>query len=300
MKIPDSLLPDVTSKLSSEELESMQIHYCHLALQTEPSRREPLIKLAQIYTRRGNWVAANYYATAALELPWYPFYGANVQFYTTEPHEILFTAKSWLGRMDEARVHLLKCLEYQRENPTYLAATGYYFGYQSPNIPGWFSFKEQLFLYESGKKMESFVECGSWKGKSTHALLSSGCPKVWAIDHWKGSAAEPEAHAEAASGIVFEEFKKNVGHFSNLTIINADINDAVHQFEDRSVDAVFIDAGHTYEEVLNDIRKWKPKAKIMICGHDYVSGWPGVMQAVNEELGGPDEIHDTVWVKYLV
>lgn len=276
-----------------------QIAWCHKAISVEPNRREGLLKLAQIYQRRNEPTPANFYATAALELPWYPFYGANVAFYTNEPHEILYWAKSWLGDMDGARKHLLKCFEYQRESPIYLAATGYFFGYQSPNIAGWFSYPEQLFLYQTGKLMESAIELGSWKGKSTHALLSSGCPHVYAIDHWKGSEFEPEAHAEAKSGSVFEEFKKNVGHFENLTIINKDINEAVLATTDRAVDMVFIDAGHTYEEVKNDIKKWKGKARILLCGHDYCAGWPGVIQAVDEELGGPDEIHDTVWVKWI-
>ncbi len=276
-----------------------QLYWCHRAIDTEPNRREGLLKLAQIYQRRNQPIPANFYATAALELPWYPFYGANIRFYTNEPHEILYWAKSWLGDMEGARKHLLKCLDFQRESPLYLAATGYFFGYQSPDIKGWFSYPEQLFLYQTGKMMDSFIELGSWKGKSTHALCSSGCPKVIAIDHWKGSEFEPEAHAEAKSGSVFEDFKKNVSHFENLTIVNADINDAVKNFEDKSVDAIFIDAGHTYEEVKNDIRKWKNKARILLCGHDYVSGWPGVKQAVDEELGGPDEIHDSIWVKWL-
>ncbi len=292
-------MADSEPDMKQERLDA-QLAWCHRALDTEPNRREPLLKLAQIYQRRNEPTPATFYATAALELPWYPFYGANVAFYTNEPHEILFWSLSHLGRMDEARKHLLKCLEYQRENPTYLAATGFFFGYQSPNIAGWFSYPEQLFLYTQGKLMDSFVELGSWKGKSTHALCSSGCPNVIAIDHWKGSKFEPEAHAEAGSGSVFEEFKKNVGHFTNLKPMNADINDVVDSFPEGSVDAVFIDAGHTYEEVKNDIKKWKGKARILLCGHDYCGGWPGVIQAVDEELGGPDEVHDTVWVKWLV
>jgi hypothetical protein len=178
--------------------------------------------------------------------------------------------------------------------------TKYYFEYPANNVAGWFSFREQQFLYNTGKKMQSFLEAGSWKGKSTHALCSSGCPQVIAVDHWEGSKFEPQAHAEAKSGSVFEEFKKNVGHFKNLTIIKNDINLVVDMIPDKSIDAIFLDAGHSYEEVLNDIRKWKPKAKLMICGHDYTVGWAGVRQAVDELLGGPDEVFDSVWVKYLV
>ena len=276
-----------------------QIEWFHRALQTEPNRREPLIKLAQTYMRRNEPIPANFYATAALELPWYPFYGANMSFYTNEPHEILYWAKGWMGDIKGARKHLMKCLEYQRENPIYLRDTQFYFDYPANNVAGWMSFEEQTFLHDTAKRMESVIELGSWKGKSTHALCSSKCPSVTAIDHWKGSKDEPEAHAEAASGTVFEEFKHNLKGFSNLKIINADINDAVNDIPDNSVDMIFIDAGHTYEEVKNDIRKWKGKAKILLCGHDYVAGWPGVKQAVDEELSGPDEIHGTIWVKWL-
>lgn len=276
-----------------------QIEWCHKAITVEPNRREPLLKLAQIYQRRNQPVPANFYATAALELPWYPFYGANVGFYTNEPHEILFWAKSWLGRMDEAREHLFKCLDYQRDNPLYLAATGYYFGYQFPPIKGWMSARELMFLHNSAKGMESVIELGSWKGRSTHAICASKCPKVTAIDTWMGSKAEPSAHAQAKDGSVFEEFKKNLEGFSNLTIVQKDINEAVLDVPDRSVDMIFIDAGHTYEEVREDIRKWKGKAKILLCGHDYVSGWPGVKQAVDEELGGPDEVVDSIWIKWI-
>ena len=282
-----------------QKLLEEQLYWCHRAIDTEPNRREGLLKLAQIYQRRNEPTPACFYATASLELPWYPFYGADRRFYTNEPHEILFWAKSWLNRMPEAREHLYKCLDFQRDNPLYIAATGYYFGYQFPGIAGWMSARELMFLHDNAKNMESVIELGSWKGKSTHAILSSNCPKVVAVDTWKGSAFEPEAHAEAASGSVKAEFIKNVGHFKNLTMIEGDVNEVVNDIADKSFDMVFIDAGHTYEEVRNDIRKWKGKAKILLCGHDYVAGWPGVIQAVDEELGGPDGVADTIWYKWV-
>lgn len=294
------VMEELSSDMSPEEMEERQLYWAHRALDIEPTRREPLMKLSQIYARKGAWTPANFYATAALELPWHGFYGSNIAFYTNEPHEILFQAKGWLGDIEGAKKHLLKCLDYQRENPWYLFNTRFYFDYADPQLPGWMTYKELLFLFETARQMESVIELGSWKGKSTHAICSSGCPSVTAIDHWKGSEFEPEAHAEAKSGSVFETFKNNTKDFKNLTIKQADINEAVKDIPDKSVDMVFLDAGHTYEEVRNDIRKWKNKAKIVLCGHDYVSGWPGVMQAVNEELGGYDELYDTIWVKWLV
>lgn len=269
------------------------------AFSIDPNRREALIKLARVYRNNQQWTPAIAYATAALEIPKTDYYANDQAMYTQEPHEILYFCHGWNGNIVKAREHILKALEYQRWNPAYLRDTRYYFEYPANYIQGWLSYAEQLFLFNMAKEMESVIELGSWKGKSTHALCSSGCPKIIAIDTWKGSAAEPEAHAEAKDDSVFEEFKKNVGHFKNLTIIQKDINTAVLDIPDKSVDVVWIDAGHTYDEVKNDIRKWKSKAKILICGHDYCPEWPGVIQSVDEELGEV-EVCDTIWFKYLI
>jgi hypothetical protein len=64
-------------------------------------------------------------------------------------------------------------------------------------------------------------------------------------------------------------------------------------------DMVFIDAGHTYEEVKSDIEVWQPVANKVICGHDYCDAWPGVVKAVDEAFGKPDKVVGTIWVKYI-
>ena len=58
-------------------------------------------------------------------------------------------------------------------------------------------------------------------------------------------------------------------------------------YADASLDFVFIDAGHTYENASADIRAWLPKVKPggHIAGHDYGSA-PGVNRAVNELVSG--------------
>jgi predicted O-methyltransferase YrrM len=63
--------------------------------------------------------------------------------------------------------------------------------------------------------------------------------------------------------------------------------EAAKQFENKSVDFVFIDAAHEYEDVQNDIEAWLPKIKTggIIAGHDYIPTYPGVMRAVNEKFG---------------
>lgn len=47
--------------------------------------------------------------------------------------------------------------------------------------------------------------------------------------------------------------------------------DAVKDFEDNSLDFVYIDANHSFKYVVNDIAEWEKKVKIggIVAGHDY-------------------------------
>lgn len=61
---------------------------------------------------------------------------------------------------------------------------------------------------------------------------------------------------------------------------------------DESLDLVFIDGDHAYESVKSDIDAWWPKVKKggVMLGHDYCKKLPGVIRAVEERFGKPDEI----------
>jgi predicted O-methyltransferase YrrM len=142
--------------------------------------------------------------------------------------------------------------------------------------------------------MDSIVEIGSWKGRSTHALLS-GCPgTVWSVDHFKGSAGEESALIESREHNIWEQFVKNVGNFKNLLPLKMSSLDAIHQFADKSVDMVFIDGDHSYEEVTKDIKAWFPKCRKIICGHDYMK--KNVRKAAKEILGTVDS-SGNIWFK---
>lgn len=167
-------------------------------------------------------------------------------------------------------------------------------------IRGWIKDADLLWLFNTAKEMESVVEIGSWMGRSTHALLSGCKGTVYAVDHFLGSIAERSgAHAEAGNRDIFEDFMENVGSFKNLKVLKMYSAEAVKQFDDNSVDMVFIDAGHTYEEVFTDIKQWLPKVKKIICGHDIKYGQ--VERAVREMFGNEFEINkENIWIKRLV
>jgi Methyltransferase domain len=75
--------------------------------------------------------------------------------------------------------------------------------------------------------------------------------------------------------------------------------EAAKAVPDYSLDFVFIDADHSYEACLADIKAWTPKVKRggMISGHDYSeTKWPGVVRAV-QETGPFHASPDHVWVR---
>jgi len=276
------------------DMPDLQAEWYSKSFHFNSERREALLKLAAFYKHNNNFKATAAYATAAMEIPYVSYYANNMSYYTNYPHELLYWAYGWMGNIAKAQEHITEALRFQPHNPNYLRDTKFYFEYPDNGIDGWMMFEECQALYNIGKKYTDICEVGSWKGRSTHAFLTGCKGSVTAVDTWMGSKDPLDQTYELAKkSDIFEEFKKNVGHFKNLVIKQGKSVEVAKTILDRSFDIVFIDAGHTYEEVKEDIKAWKNKARIALCGHDY--NWPGVSSAVNDILGKPDEIAGTIW-----
>lgn len=149
------------------------------------------------------------------------------------------------------------------------------------------------------------VEIGSWQGLSTSAIAELVCPlegHLYCVDHWLGSLAEPNELKAAREKDMFQIFKSNMtslGYWERVHPLVMSSMDAVRIFRDETADMVFIDANHSYEEVLNDITGWLPKVKRggIICGHDYDKGHSGVMRAVVELLKDFQVMPSCIWYK---
>jgi precorrin-6B methylase 2 len=164
-------------------------------------------------------------------------------------------------------------------------------------IEGWMSQDELECLSLWASQMQSIVEIGSWKGRSTYALCMGTAGRVTAVDHFHGSPDEPE-HAEKlklCGGSTLAEFEKNTARCSNLSVLVQDSLGAAKEVPDA--DMVFLDGRHSYEEFLADLKAWLPKARKLICGHDIQS--PGVARAVREVLGDVECAQGSVWFKAL-
>jgi len=167
------------------------------------------------------------------------------------------------------------------------------------NIHGWFTFPN---LYSSIANHypdgSHFVEIGVWKGKSAAYMAvelinnNKSNTKFDCIDTWEGS----EEHITPNSGFFEPNLVENENwlyeHFlDNIDPVKSIINpirkpslEAVKLYDNESLDFIFIDAAHDYENVLKDIKAWYPKTKLktgVIAGHDYSWG-PEVKKAVND------------------
>ncbi len=276
------------------------LNYAH-AYHVDSERNTAFIKLAQFYLHNHNYRAAIAYAKGALDYKYSGFYADDPANYKQRPHEILYRALGFCGRVEEAKYHLDKCLEFAPYDQQYLFDTRYYNEFGAPMIDGWMRWPETQFLYYESKKHNVIVEVGSWKGRSTTCICSGNKDaKVFAVDTWAGSSDERDlTNSLAKKEDIYQTFLNNTKQFSNLTPIRKSSVEAAKDFEDGSVDWIFVDAGHTYLEVKEDVLTWLPKLKIggIMSGHDFEpSVWMEVCRAVNEIFHDRKiNVVDSIW-----
>lgn len=176
-------------------------------------------------------------------------------------------------------------------------------------IEGWFKFRQaytEAVAQAQGPAV--FVEVGSWKGKSACfmgvEIANSGKPiTFYCVDHWKGSD-EPEHRADADRKRLFTVFKDNIAPLIKAHVkikpIRSDSAQAAHLFEDGSVDFVWIDAGHDYDSVLDDIEAWWPKLRPggTMGGDDLPM--EGVNRAVSELFPDAERVSEDGWMWWRV
>lgn len=104
-----------------------QIYWYNKAFYMDPNRREALIKIAIFYSQNQNYKVCAAYTKAALEIPWTDYYANDVTHYEDYPHWLLYSSYGWMGKIEEARLHINKALEYQPLNPIYLRDLRYYY-----------------------------------------------------------------------------------------------------------------------------------------------------------------------------
>lgn len=85
------------------------------------ARREPLMRLAEYYFRKGMYQHVLVYAEAALTVTQLPFYSNHQPYYENVPHELLYIAYWWLGDKGKSKEHWMKALKMKPSHPRYLS-----------------------------------------------------------------------------------------------------------------------------------------------------------------------------------
>lgn len=166
---------------------------------------------------------------------------------------------------------------------------------------GLYELIEYINQYTPTKEL-TLVEIGSYAGESTK-IFCENFGKVISIDPYieDYDMNDPACHNMKLND-VYDVFIENTFHLNNLKHIRKTSDDAVINLKGKSIDVVYIDGLHTYEQVRKDIHNYTPHIKPggFICGHDYHPHWNGVIRAVDEIFEKPDKVFsDTSWIKRI-
>lgn len=120
------------------------------------------------------------------------------------------------------------------------------------------------------------VELGIGSGHLFERFLALGIDMI-GVD--LGIRADRRARANAAMWAAKSKAARTIYWESTL--------EAAARVPDGWADFVFIDAGHSYDAVKEDIRLWAPKVRAggWLGGHDYSQAYCGVIVAVQEAFG---------------
>ena len=176
----------------------------------------------------------------------------------------------------------------------------------SRDIDGYFGLDDMeyyKFLIEQLPDNSHFVEVGSFKGRSASyaavEIINSGKNiKFDCVDTWKGSEEHKELEVvknDTLFDIFLENMKPVEGYY---TAIRKSSLEAAELYEDESLDAVFIDAAHDYDNVVADINAWSRKVKVggFISGHDFV--YPPIQDALRDTINPVVQFNGTAcWYK---
>jgi GT2 family glycosyltransferase/SAM-dependent methyltransferase len=151
----------------------------------------------------------------------------------------------------------------------------------------------------------AIAEIGVWKGRSLTFiadLIRQKKLSVIAVDDFAGTVDEGDEYLvkSAKKSNIEEEFKQNMqkaGIAEQILICRNNSVEAAAKIKNATLDLVFIDGDHKYENCKADIMAWNPKLKSsgIMSGHDYAPYW-GVPKAVDEIFGASNiDVKYNVW-----
>lgn len=132
------------------------------------------------------------------------------------------------------------------------------------------------FFKEMGFKVGA--EIGVYQGEFSEKLAKDGL-KLYCVDPWADYEDYHDSEMKDRMNKFHEITKERLAPY-DCTIIRKFSEDASKDFEDESLDFVYIDGHHGFKYVTQDIWDWFPKVKKggVMAGHDYIYTTKGPYQ----------------------
>lgn len=169
-------------------------------------------------------------------------------------------------------------------------------------IEGWMQDACISWLTEQARESQFIIEVGSWKGKSTAALVEGidSTGEIVAVDAWVGVPDPQENLWYKDPEDAYQTFLANMAEpidkgLLRVLRMQSELAAMTLLAEGLSWNFIFIDADHSYGGVKADITNYLPLVTHggIMAGHDW--GQDGVTRAVQEAFGskmrhGPESI----------
>lgn len=132
-------------------------------------------------------------------------------------------------------------------------------------------------------------EIGTYEGAFTKKIFQFAKPKhLFLVDPWMAPYSTGSRHdSQEIQDIRFSRVQKMFEPLidqGRITLIRKTSNDALCNFEKNSLDFVYIDGDHSYEQVSKDLKNYYPVIKPggMLCGDDYNEMHPETKRGVDD------------------
>jgi hypothetical protein len=133
-------------------------------------------------------------------------------------------------------------------------------------------------LIEKLPKNINIVELGVFKGEFAEELYNRMSPKhLTLVDIWEGSYGSGDKDGNNHITIdnmelVYKGLVEKYSNVDNVDVVRSTSTAFLESQEDNSLDMVYVDADHSYEAVLSDLKLSFQKIKVggILAGHDYI------------------------------
>lgn len=145
------------------------------------------------------------------------------------------------------------------------------------------------------------VEMGVFDGRYSEVLLQNNPNlELWSVDCWQVYDGYKDHRFQRSVDRAYARAVERLKPY-NCHIVKKFGMDALADFEDESLDFVYLDGNHQYKAISQDLPAWAKKVRIggIVSGHDYYvtkSNKAGVIHAVDEYVAKHGyELHTTPW-----